>query len=171
MNLSFEHLLPENFSSSSRVWIYQSNRIFNLTEALQLEKILFDFTQHWTAHQEPVKGYANLFFGQFIILIADESEVKVSGCSTDSSVRLIKEIEKIFHVNLFDRQSLAFIIDDKVQILPISQFEYAVTNGFLQPVTLYFNNTVSTKEELTNNWIIPIQQSWLKSKLPSGIAG
>lgn len=171
MKLAFQHLLPENFSSSSRVWIYQSNRLFNLTEALQLEKILNDFIQNWTAHQEPVKGYANLFFGQFIVLIADESDVKVSGCSTDSSVRLIKEIEKMYQVSLFDRQSLAFVVEDKVQVLPLSQFQYALTNGFLNAGTLYFNNTVATKEELTNQWIIPIQQSWLKSKLPSGIIG
>ncbi len=47
----------------------------------------------WNSHGDPVKGYANLFFGQFIILMADETASMVSGCSTDSSVRLIKAIE------------------------------------------------------------------------------
>ncbi|MFZ9660811.1 MAG: hypothetical protein ACO29O_02945, partial [Chitinophagaceae bacterium] len=135
MNLDFQKLLPETFSLQSRVWIYQSNRLLNLSEALQLEELLADFTKNWTAHQEPVKGYANLFFGQFIILMADESNVKVSGCSTDSSVRFIKNIEQLFHLNLFDRQSLAFVKEGKVQILPISQLQYALNNGFIQPDT------------------------------------
>jgi hypothetical protein len=37
--------------------------------------------------------------------MADETATGVSGCSTDSSVRLIKEIEKIFGVNMFDRMA------------------------------------------------------------------
>jgi hypothetical protein len=52
-------------------------------------------------------GY--LFFGQFIILMADEKATGVSGCSTDSSVRLIKDIEQRFGVNMFDRTTLAFV--------------------------------------------------------------
>jgi len=42
----------------------------------------------------PVKGAAYLFFGQFIILMADERVSGISGCSTDSSVRLIKKWSK-----------------------------------------------------------------------------
>ncbi len=78
-----------------------------------------------------VKGAAYLFFGQFIILMADEKATGVSGCSTDSSVRMIKEIEKRFVVNMFDRTTLAFIEKDKVQLIPMSQLQYAVDNGFI----------------------------------------
>jgi bacillithiol system protein YtxJ len=39
MNLSYKELLPSDFSSHSRVWIYQSNRLFSLSEALELEKV------------------------------------------------------------------------------------------------------------------------------------
>src|SRR5262249_20723416 len=109
--------------------------------------------------------YANLFFGQFIILMADESATGVSGCSTDSSVRLIKQIEQKFNVQLFDRQLLAFVVREKLQLIPLSQLNYAVQNNFINPATLYFNNTVQTKEGLENDWIIPVKESWLKSKL------
>ena len=115
---------------------------------------------------EPVKGYANLFFGQFIILMADETAAGVSGCSTDSSVRLIKNIESRFNVNMFDRQTLAFVVKDKLQLLPFSQVGYAVQNNFIGPDTLYFNNLVQTKAELENNWIIPVKDSWLAKRIP-----
>ena len=39
---------------------------------MELEKILDSFISDWKAHGQPVKGFANLFFGQFIVLIADE---------------------------------------------------------------------------------------------------
>lgn len=165
MNAHHNDLLPEDFAGDSRVWIYQSPRLFFLSEALQIEELLEAFVRDWKSHGTPVKGYANLFYGQFIVLMADESNESgatgVSGCSTDSSVHLIKEIEKQFGVNLFDRLMLAFRIKDKVQMVPLSQLPYALQNGNVDGDTLYFNNTVQTKAELENKWLIPLKDSWL----------
>jgi hypothetical protein len=165
MTLDYKHLLSENFHPDSRVWVYQCNRLFSLGEALDIEKKLEDFTTQWKSHGTPVKGEAHLFFGQFIILLADETATGVSGCSTDSSVRLIKEIEQQYQVNLFDRTTLAFVVKDKIQLLPLSQLPYASENGFITADTLYFNNLVQTKTELENNWIISVKDSWLKARI------
>ncbi len=165
MNLNYKDLLDENFADDSRVWIYQSSRLFTMSEAFDVEDILNVFTKNWLSHGAPVKGKAYLFFGQFIIIMADESKTGVGGCSTDSSVRVIKEIESKFNVNMFDRTTLAFIVKDKVQLLPLSQLNYAVQNNFIDPETLYFNNLVLTKTELVNQWIIPVKESWLNTKL------
>jgi hypothetical protein len=165
MEFNYRELLPEEFDHSSRVWIYQSSRLFSISEAFLLEEMLTSFIGTWNSHTVPVKGYANLFFGQFIVLMADEKASMVSGCSTDSSVHLIKEIEKRFGVQLFDRQLLAFYIKDKVQLLPLSQLEHGIAGGLLKPDTLYFNNTVLTKSELETKWIIPLKESWLAKKI------
>src|ERR1022692_1661217 len=167
MTFNYKELLPKDFDKSSRVWTYQSSRQFAVSEALLIEDLLNDVAKNWQSHGAPVKGYANLFFGQFIILMADESATGVSGCSTDSSVRLIKQIEQQFNVNLFDRVLLAFAIKEKVQLLPLSQINYAVENNFVNEETIYFDNTVPTKEELESNWMIPIKQSWLSKKINS----
>jgi hypothetical protein len=165
MNLAYKHLLDPHFHSSSRVWVYQCNRLFSLQEAFEIEDLLHDFAQQWKSHGTPVKGEAHLFFGQFIVFIADETATGVSGCSTDSSVRLIKDIEQQYKVNLLDRTTLAFIIKDNIQQLPLLQLNYAVENGFINADTLYFNNLVQTKDELENNWIVPIKESWLAKKI------
>src|SRR4029077_8084236 len=127
--------------------------------------ILNALVANWNAHGATVKGYANLFFGQFIILMADETATGVSGCSIDSSVRIIQQIEKQFGVEMFNWQNLAFVIKDKVQIIPRQQFSYALENNFVTPETLFFNNVVASKIELEVNWIIPINKSWLKAKI------
>ena len=165
MNLEYKNLLDENFSPDSRVWIYQSSRLFTLNEALAIEDLLNDFTAKWLSHGVAVKGAGYLFFGQFIVLMADEKATGVSGCSTDSSVRLIKDIEQRFGVNMFDRTTLAFVVKDKVQLLPLSQLQYAFDNRFIDSHTLYFNNLVQTKAELENNWLAPIKDSWLSKRL------
>lgn len=165
MNYEYRHLLNGNFHPDSRVWIYQCNRLFTVNEALEIEEILKGFILRWNSHGEPVKGEAHLFFGQFIVLIADETATGVGGCSTDSSVRVIKDIEKKFMVTMFDRTTLAFIIKDKVQLLPLSQLQYAMDNGFIDMDTPYFNNLVQTKTELETKWIQPVKDSWLARKI------
>ena len=165
MNFEYKHLLNEDFDPASKVWVYQSSRLFTISEALQIEEMIDQFAQTWHSHGAPVKATAHLFFGQFVVLMADETATGVSGCSTDSSVRLIKEIEKIFGVNMFDRMALTFIVKDKVQILPMPQLKYAIEQGFIAADTLFFNNVVLTKEELENNWIIPVKDSWLAKKI------
>lgn len=168
-SFDYKHLLPEDCSPSSRVWIYQSSRRFTMSEALEIEDLMQQFVDSWNSHGIPVKGYANLFFGQFIVLIADETATGVSGCSTDSSVRLIKQIETTFHVHLFDRLSLAFIIKDKIELLPLAQLQYALSNQFITPDTLYFNNLVSTREDFENKWIVPVKDSWLAAKIGNNV--
>lgn len=164
MNSDYRELLPAGFAADSRVWIYQSPRLFMISEALQIEEKLEAFVREWHSHGTPVKGHANLLYGQFIVLMADESASGVSGCSTDSSVRLIKEIEATYNTPLFDRLNLAFFIKEKVQIVPLAQLPYALENGFIDENTLYFNNTVLTKEEMETKWLIPLKSSWLASR-------
>lgn len=166
MNFEYKHLIPEEFHSTSRVWIYQSSRLFLISEALEIEEMMNEFVENWRTHGAKVKGYANLLFGQFIVLMADETQAGVSGCSTDSSVRLIKAVEQRFNVDMFNRQNLAFLIKEKIQLLPLSQLKYAFENNFINADTIYFNNLVQTKDELLNKWMIPVKDSWLSKKLP-----
>lgn len=163
--IDYKELIPADFAPDSRVWVYQSSRLFMMSEALHIEDLLNNFAANWQSHGAPVKGYGNLFYGQFIVLMADERATGVSGCSTDSSVRLIKQIEQLFNVNMFDRQMLSFMVKDKVQMLPLSQLQYAINNNFISPDTLYFNNLVQTKEELENKWLIPVKDSWLAKRV------
>ena len=169
MTDNYRELLPAGFAPDSRVWVYQSSRFFMLSEALHVEDLLNNFIANWNSHGSPVKGYGNLFFGQFIVLMADERATGVSGCSTDSSVRLIKQIEELFKVNMFDRQMLAFMVKDKVQMLPLAQLQYGIDNNFITGDTLYFNNLVQTKEELENKWLIPLKDSWLAKRVTLGV--
>jgi len=171
MNLAFQHFIPSDFNDSSRVWIYQCNRLLGISEAFELEDMLNTFLSNWNSHGVPVKGYANLIFGQFLVIMADETATGVSGCSTDSSVRLVKQIEEKFGITMFDRQLLAFVVKDKVQVIPLSQLKYAVENGFISPDTLYFNNLVRTKKELLQNWVIPVKNSWLAAKVGAVSSG
>ncbi len=158
-------ILPKNFDPQSRVWVYQANRTFTMGEIFELEPLLEDFVASWNSHGAKVKGYATVLYGQFIIIMADETAITVGGCSTDSSVHVIKAIEQLTGVQMFNRTLLAFYIKDKVQTIPQAQLNYALENGLITMETLYFNNLVSTKAALETDWLQPISKSWLAKKI------
>ncbi|GAA4329296.1 hypothetical protein [Flaviaesturariibacter amylovorans] len=165
MNLEFRHLLPEDFAPDSRVWIYQSNRRFFMSEALEMEPRIEEFCAQWRSHGAKVKAYGNLLFGQFLVLMADERAAGVSGCSTDSSVHFVQELGKQFNVDFFNRTHLAFVVKEKIETIPMAQLQPALTAGLITPDTLYFNNTVGTRQELETKWLVPVKESWLATRL------
>jgi hypothetical protein len=164
MTVDLKTILPENFHPMSKVWIYQSNRTFTLPELFQAEEILEAFTDNWKSHGAAVKGFATILYGQFIVIMADESQTGVGGCSTDSSVHIIKQIEVMNSVQMFNRELLAFWVKEKVQTIPLAQVGYALENGILAKDTLYFNNLVANKAAMEKDWLQPISESWLAKK-------
>ncbi len=160
-----EQLIPAGFADNSRVWVYQSSRPMSEKEELEINEQLQQFYMQWQAHGAPVKGWAKLLFRRFIVMIADETDVTVSGCSTDSSVRIIKSIERQYEVNMFDRLSITFLVKDQPEVLPLGQVQYAIDKGYINADTLLFNNLVETKKELLENWLQPLGNSWLKGRV------
>lgn len=165
-----ETLIPKDFADNSKVWVYQSNRPFVAHEVKEIQEQLLQFYTQWNAHGEPVKGWAQLLFDHFIVLMADETQTKVSGCSIDSSVRIIKSIERQYEVTLFDRLSITFLVKGKAEVLPINQVQFAIDKGYINGETYIFNNIVTTKKELLQNWLQPLKYSWLAQRVKFNIA-
>ncbi|MEI7959996.1 MAG: hypothetical protein WCH36_03700 [Chitinophagaceae bacterium] len=164
MTVHLPNILPANFHPQSKVWIYQANRTFTMNEIFDMEPLLENFVDQWKSHGAPVKGFATILYGQFIIIMADESVTTVGGCSTDSSVHIIKQIEKQFGLQMFNRELLAFWIKDTVQTVPYTQVSYAIENGILSNDSVYFNNLVNNKAEMEAQWLQPLSESWLGKK-------
>ena len=59
MNLEFQSHIPKDFNNSSRVWIYQSSRLFLISEALEMEDMLNNFAANWKSHGAAVNGFAD----------------------------------------------------------------------------------------------------------------
>lgn len=148
------------FSPQSRVWIYQSNRKFTAVEENEILQKLSIFTSQWKAHGNELMAKAEIRYGFFIILTVDESQANVTGCSIDSSVRIIKDIEQTYHVDLFNRFNIAYKVSDEVIVNGKEDFETLVNIKKVTPKTIVFNNMVQNLSELETKWEVPFEQSW-----------
>lgn len=162
---SLQSLLPTDFPDDAKAWVYQSNRAFSEGEEREVNEQLLQFYSQWTSHGVAVRGWASVLFHQFIVVIADERASGVSGCSTDGMVRIIKSLERQYSVQLFDRLTLTFLVDEKPQMLPMGQVAYALEKGYIQRDTPFFNNSVTALSGLRTGWLVPLKSSWLAARL------
>lgn len=158
-------IIPEGFPDNARVWVYQCSRAFVEKESIEVNEQLYQFYANWQTHGSPVKGWAGLLFRQFVVVVADETDEQVSGCSTDSSVRVIKSLERQYNVNFFDRMMITFLIKGKAEMLPFAQVQYAINKGYITADTMLFNNIVTNKKELYTKWMVPLKNSWLAGRV------
>ena len=142
-------------SKSSRVWVYQSNRSLSDKEVVFIHQKLLTFCNDWKAHHVHLKSSYNVLHNRFIILLVDEQKQNASGCSIDSSVKVIKEIETEFGIDLFNRTHIAFEQKREIVTLSIPEFKKVV-----QADTVVFNNLVTTKADLEENWETVASNSW-----------
>ncbi|TCD03748.1 ABC transporter ATPase [Pedobacter psychroterrae] len=149
-----------SFSPQSRVWVYQSNRAFSNEEVKEIQQKLNDFTVQWKAHGHQLAAKAEVLYNFFIVFFVDEASAGVTGCSIDSSVRIIKDLEQTYNIDLFNRFNIAYKIDGKVIVTNKEDFETLVNIKAVGPKTTVFNNLVQTLQEFETKWEIPFEQSW-----------
>lgn len=149
--------------NTSRIWVYQSNRKFEAHELNIIEDILTNFISRWQSHGATLRGSFKVMYQQFIVLAVDTTTNLPSGCSIDSSVAAMKEIEQTLKLDLFDRMKIAFLEEDQqINMVDFNEIETAVNSGEIQPQMITFNNLVDTKEKFENEWMVIAANSWLK---------
>lgn len=152
--------LFNNLPDNSRVWIYQSSRELNEQEVQQASALIKDFVQQWTSHSEKVVADGALVYNRFIVLAADESFVTLGGCSIDSSVKVMRQLELQFNTTLFDRLIVAYRENAAIKTASQSAFQNLFEQGAVNRDTIVFNNLVPTLKDFREKWETPLAGSW-----------
>jgi hypothetical protein len=92
----------------------------------------------------------------------DESQLGASGCSIDSSVRVLRDIENEMDIDLLNQGKVSFIKSEgDLEVNSILGIKSKVTEGILQAETIVLNPVVQSKSDLEKNWKIKAKESWL----------
>ena len=127
--------LPEE----ARIWIYPSDRPFRSDEILQLEQALSDFLAQWTAHNQSLEAGFVLPHDRFIVIGINQETAHASGCSIDSSVRFIQELEEKFEIVLLDKMNVTFKQGDYFVHKQLSDFRKMAKSRIPAPLFHYID--------------------------------
>ncbi|UXX80704.1 hypothetical protein N7E81_06280 [Reichenbachiella carrageenanivorans] len=152
----------EEMANTSRVWIYQANRVLSTKDQLFLDQKCKTFLEQWAAHGQSLKSSFQVVHDKFLIVSVDESFNQASGCSIDASVALVKSLEQSLDISFFDRTQVCFLIDNEIIEIPINGIKTYVENGKINEDTLTFNNLVDNIGAFNKEWKIAAKNSWLK---------
>lgn len=154
-------LVPfENLPGSARVWVYQANRSFTQEELEEIKARLDEFLTQWTVHGSDLKAGYEIKYKRFIIIGLDQRLNPASGCSIDTSVAFIQQLEKDYNVDLLDKMNVSYKQGEFVAYKSLTDFRKMAKNKSVSPNTIVFNNLVNNKAEYINNWEVPASESW-----------
>ena len=154
----------KSLSKDSRVWIFQSIGFIDDPTIEKINSKLKIFLDGWKSHQMNFKSSFEIRNNTFIIIAADESNL-VSGCSIDSLVNFIKELESLFDLQLMDKLHVKYIFNDEIQTKHLNDFKIFCKSLEKNQELLVFNNLVKNIFELNYNWNVDIKESWHKKYL------
>lgn len=146
----------------ARIWTYTSNRKLEKKELDILSSRLSVFCEQWNTHGALMPTSFEIRFDQVIILAVDESQLGASGCSIDSSVRLLRDIETEFGIDLLNQGKVSFLHgENNLEVNNLLGIKSKVKEGILQAETIVLNPVVQSKSDLEKNWKIKAKESWL----------
>lgn len=152
----------------ARVWIYQADRKLTQEEQNIIRQRLQKFCEQWNTHGALMPTSFDIRFDQVVILSVDESQLGASGCSIDSSVRILRELEQQLGINLVDQGKVSYFSSDNLlEVSPALGIKTKVSEGSLKEDALILNPLVKLKSDLENNWLIPAKESWLNKYFPN----
>lgn len=150
------------FPDHSRVWIYSSDRLIPDEKIPEIHHEIQKFVKDWTSHQEELVASGGILHNYFIVLVVDENKNPPGGCSIDKSVHFVQKLAERNNVDFFNRKVVHYIQNEEVLSILLDELPNAYSSGNIQDATLFFNPLVNSKSEFIKNWLVPLQQSWIK---------
>jgi hypothetical protein len=143
----------ESFSDDARVWLYQSDRPLDQNEIAQIKEDLSGFTNEWAAHGNKLIAKADVINPYFISFVVQDNETLPSGCSIDSSVNFIKNIERKYKVDFFNRLNVYVQKDQQIEKKHFSDL------ANMDPTIFVFDALVDRLGIVRNNWPLALEES------------
>ena len=144
----------------SRIWIYQSNRKFTDDEITEIEQAIKEFVSNWSAHGTSLEASYLIKYNRFIIFAVNQEVQAATGCSIDSSVQFIQNLESKYQVDLLDKMNVTFKNGEFIAHKTLLEFKKMAKDKAVSGSTIVFNNLINTIQEFNESWEIPAEESW-----------
>ncbi len=148
-----------------RIWIYTISKSLSDEQLTQLKNRCHNFVSTWTAHEVSLDASFEIYKNRLLIFKVNEANYNASGCSIDKQVRLVKELEQEFSVELLNRLLVAYEKNDVVAVVKASEIAGLLNDGGISENTVVFDNTITQSTDLETNWKKPLKDTYLSRYL------
>lgn len=153
----------DKLPDTTRLWIYASERAFSDSEQNLIETEMSQFLENWTAHKRELKTGWQLAHRQFVLVAVDESMMAASGCSIDSIVKYLAQLQNRLQCKIVGTHANIFFKDQAgaVQCVDRPQFKQLLSEDKVNSETIVFDNTIQTLGDFRlGKWEVAMKNSW-----------
>lgn len=147
---------------TSKVWIFASPNPIEEDLSKIILNHISDFLNQWKAHGKELKSHKQFIDNHFLIVAVDESFEQATGCSIDSMVHFISEIEKKYHLSLTDRSLIYYKDNQDIKTIPFLKVKDLINAGKIKENTLIYDNSIINGKELKRKWLEKAEATWVK---------
>jgi hypothetical protein len=154
----------EQLPTGARIWVFQADNVLSPKQQKLIESDLTNFLAGWQAHGQQLKTSFMIKHNLFLIIGVDETQVAASGCSIDKLTQFVMAIGHKIGADFFNRNKIVLTKQGQIPFLiDVVACETYFAEGTAEQFS-FFNNVISTKYQLENEWLLPLNKSWIARK-------
>ncbi len=148
----------------ARLWVFPADRALDAAESERLLTALDEFLRDWAAHGKGLVVGRSWEHQQFLLVGVDEAATGASGCSVDSLVRQLRQLEQELGVRLTDYGPVWYREGRRINSTSRADFGKLAQRGVVGPDTVVFDNSIASVGALRQGkWELPAADSWQES--------
>lgn len=144
-----------------KIWIYTLSKELSAGQEIDLTQRCQTFVNGWTAHDTSLDASFEVHNHRLLIFKVDETKYAASGCSIDKQLRLVKELELVFSIELLNRLLVAYENAGTIEVVKASTIKELLENKSISKNTLVYDNTITTSKDMVDNWKKPLSETYL----------
>jgi len=142
-----------------RLWVYRSVSKLTPKQEDHILQLGTDFINQWAAHGSKLDSSFKILNHHFLVFFVNEASASASGCSIDSSVALVREIEAKFDLGLLDRMQVPFFENDEVVMRQFTDLKELYAQGVITDATKVFNLLLEDGNSFEDQWLVAFSES------------
>jgi hypothetical protein len=148
-------------------WFFSLEHAITPEQQSALQGNFDRFTAQWKTHGQPVDGLIQIHYHQFVVIQANPTQGRPSGCSIDSLKRGVEQILTQHGIVWLD-PAWIFYRDEAGEIhrTLFHQIHALVASGQMTGDTVVFDHNLGQSDDLTR-WEQPMRNTWLNRYLPA----
>ena len=150
----------EELSNQAYIWVYQANRQIAFLEKDTILEQAKIFLESWSSHGRSLRAAASIRHDHFLLLGIEKDDFELTCCTTDKAIHFLQALKKTVGIDFLNRNIVILQEEYKYTATSVEEAKTKLQNSVFSNNLFTFDNTIKNKQDLENNWLIPVNKSW-----------